>query len=570
MSLTNAWALALLAVAAPVVYAYLFRRSNQKVPVASTILLRAIRDEQPAAQRARAKVRHRISLGLVLAALVLVLVALVGPKPGGGGHRYVVVLDTSASMGARAGDGDRLGRAADAIASLAARLGHDDELALIVTGAEAGVRVPPTRTHADVVAQARGLVAAGADGDNHDDALAFELADGFCREPRRTTVLVLSDGAGLAAPPIACKVAHVALGAPADNVGISALAARSVDGMGVYDVHVAVASTYAEERDVEVNLAVGGSIVDVVALRVPAGGDAEETVRIHVERGQELTATLGGGAPGRADALALDDRAAVALPDDAPVSVVLVTSRPKSLMAEVLALHPRVRLTIAAPDQIPTAPVHLVVLEHEPTGPLPPAARVVGFGAAPRGAPIALGAAATDLGVVRWDYEAPWFRYVDLREIYIAAAKHVVGGRSIIDSASGALAATARWDDRELVVIGFGGAQTDLTLRAAFPNLVANLVDWAAPSSFDSRSLPLALAQDERATLGLAQDDRARSKGVLSAAESHVGPAPLPGVVFATPGRWSDTRWLLRLAIVLAIGLLLAEQLWMWRARRTA
>ena len=548
MSFTNPWALALLAVAAPLVYAYLFRRSNEKRPVASTILLRAIRDEQPAAQRARAKVRHRVSLALVLAALVLVLVALVGPKPGGGGHRYVVVLDTSASMGARAADGDRLARAAASVASLASRLGHDDELALVVTGAETGVRVPPTRTHADVVAQARAIAADGAAGDNRDDALAFELADGLCRDAKRTTILVLSDGAGLAAPPVRCQVAHVALGAPAENLGISALAARSVDGMGAYDLHVAVASTATEERDVEVTLTVGGSVVDVLALRVPAGGDAEETVRVTVERGQELTAALGGGAPGRGiDALALDDRATVALPDDAPVSVLLVTSRPRSLLAEVLKLHPRVRLTVAPPDAIPAAPVHLVVLEHDPAGPLPPAARVVGFGAAPPGAPIALGAAATDLGVVRWDYDAPWFRYVDLREIYIAAAKHVVGGRAILDSASGPLAATARWEDRELVVIGFGGAQTDLTLRAAFPNLVANLVDWAAPTAATARPV-----------------------GVLSAAESHADPAALPGVAFAVPGRWSDTRWLLRLAIVLAIGLLLAEQLWMWRARRAA
>lgn len=112
------------------------------------------------------------------------------------------------------------------------------------------------------------------------------------------------------------------------------------------------------------------------------------------------------------------------------------------------------------------------------------------------------------------------------------------------------------------MVIGFGGAQTDLTLRAAFPNLVANLVDWAAPSSFDA-------VPPERA-LASASASRRSSRGVLSAAESHVDPGPLPGVVFAAPGRWSDTRWLLRLAIVLAIGLLLAEQLWMWRARRAA
>lgn len=542
MSFTNPWAIALLAVAAPVVYAYLFRRSNQKVAVASTILLRVIRDEQPAAQRARAKIRHRISLALVLAALLMVLLAVVGPKPGNGGHRYVVVLDTSASMAARGGEGDRLGRAADSVASLASRLGHDDELALVVTGADTGVRVPPTRTYADVVAQARAIAAKGAAGSNRDDALAFDLADGLCRDAKRTTVLVLSDGAGLTAPPMQCPVKHVAVGAAAENVGISALAARSVDGMGAYDVHVSVASTATAERDVEVSLAVGGNVIDVLALRVPAGGDAEETVRINVERGQELTATIGGA--NAKDALALDDRATVSLPDDAPVAVLLVTSRPKSLLAEVLKLHPRVRLAVAAPNAIPATPVHLVVLENDPAGPLPPAARIVGFGAAPPGAPIALGAAATDRGVVRWDYDAPWFRYVDLREIYIAAAKHVTGGRSIMDSASGPLAATARWDDRELVVIGFGGTQTDLTLRAAFPNLIANLVDWAAPPA-----------------------ETAPPTGVLSAAESHVDPSPLPGAAFVTPGRWSDTRWLLRLAVVVAIALLLAEQLWMWRAR---
>lgn len=547
MSFTNPWAFALLAVAAPVVYAYLFRRSNQKLPVASTILLRVIRDEQPAAQRARAKLRHRISLAMILAALLLVLIALVGPRPGHGGHRYVVVLDTSASMAARNGDDDnRLTRAADSIASLASRLGNEDELGLVVTGAETGVRVPPTRTHADVVAQARALVAHGASGSNHDDMLAFRLADGLCRDAKRTTVLVLSDGAGLAAPPTKCPVAHVAIGVAAENVGISALAARSIDGMGAYDVHVAVASTAKDERDVEVSLTAGESVIDVVALHVPAGGDAEETVRITVERGTSLTAAIGGEGAGK-DALSLDDRATVALPDDAPVSVLLVTNKPRSLLGEVLRLHPRVRLAIAAPNQIPTAPVHLIVLENDPAGPLPPSARVVGFGAAPAGAPITLGAAATDRGVVRWDYEAPWFRYVDLREIFIASAKHVVGGRPIIDSASGPLAATARWDDRELVVIGFGGTQTDLTLRAAFPNLVANLVEWAAPTV-----------------------QTAPPTGVLSAAESHVDPAPLPGAAFATPGRWSDTRWLLRLAIVAAIALLLSEQLWMWRARRVA
>jgi hypothetical protein len=539
MNLTHPWALALLAVAAPVVYAYLFRRSTEKVPVASTILLRVIRDEQPAAQRARAKLRHRVSLLLVLIALALVVIALVAPTPGDG-RRVVVVLDASSSMAARSGDADRLGRAADAVAELAARLGKDDELALVVTGAEAGVRVPPTRTHADVVAQAREVAARGAAGDNHDDALAFRLADGLCRDARRTTILVLSDGAGLAAPPTRCKVQHVALGAPADNLGVSALAVRSVDGMGAYDVHVAVASTAAEARKVEVTLAADGQVIDVLALDVPAGGDGAETLRINVVSGKELTATIAGG-----DALAADDRAAVALPDDGPVGVLLVTTHPHSLLAQALRLHPRVRLSVAAPGALPPDATHLVVLENDPAAPLPPAARVVAFGTAPAGAPITLGKEATERGVVRWDYDAPWFRYVDLRDVFIASARHVVGGRAVVDSASGPLAAIARWDDRELLVLGFTGDESDLTLRAAFPNLVANLVDWAAP-----RATPVPPV------------------GVLSAAESHADPAPLPGAAFTGPGRWSDTGWLLRLALVLAVALLLAEQLLIWRGAR--
>jgi Ca-activated chloride channel family protein len=543
VTFTNPWAFAFLAVAAPVVYAYLFRRSNQKVAVASTILLRAIRDEQPAAQRARARLRHRVSLFMILAALLLMLIALVGPRSGAPPHRYIVVVDTSASMAVQRGERSRLERAADAIEDLSRRLRADDELALIVTGAETGVLVAPTHTFADVVAGGKALAAKGATGDNRDDALAFELADGLCRDPRRSTVLVLSDGAGLTAPPMTCGVAHVALGAPAENLGIASLAARSVDGMGAYDVHVAIASTVPAERDVEIVLSAGGGVIDVIALHVPAGGDAEETVRINVERGQELTAAIGGEQ--HRDALALDDRATVSLPDDAPVSVLLVSKRPKSLLAEALKLHPRVRLTVAPPTAIPTTPVHLVVLETDTTAPLPPAARVVGFGAVPAGAPITLGAAATDRGVVRWDFEAPWFRYVDLREVFIAAARHVVGGRSIMDSASGALAATARWEDRELVVIGFDGTQTDLTLRAAFPNLVANLVDWAAPPA-----------------------EARPPVGVLSAAESHVDAAPLPGVAFATPGTTFSGRLALQVAIVLAAIALLAEQLWLRRARR--
>jgi hypothetical protein len=47
---------------------------------------------------------------------------------------------------------------------------------------------------------------------------------------------------------------------------------------------------------------------------------------------------------------------------------------------------------------------------------------------------------------------------------------------------------------------------------------------------------------------------------VLSPAESHVDPKPLPGGQAATAAPWTDASWLGRLVVLLAIALLLVEQ----------
>src|SRR5688572_26274677 len=147
MNLTNPLALGLLALAAPVVLAYLHRRHTEKRSVSSTILMRVIRDEQPAVKRARSKLRHRISLAMVLAALLFALIALVQPTSSAPPRRVVVVLDGSASMGTRDGDGDRLARARTAVAGALEKMSKRDDVALVTTGAGTGLLVPPTRSH---------------------------------------------------------------------------------------------------------------------------------------------------------------------------------------------------------------------------------------------------------------------------------------------------------------------------------------------------------------------------------------------------------------------------------------
>jgi von Willebrand factor type A domain len=541
MTVSHPWALPLAALAAPVVLAYLHRLHRLKRPIASTILVRVIRDARPAAHRARSKLRHRLSLALMLIALLAALFALAGPHASTQqGARVVIVLDRSASMATRDGGTDRLAQAADAAKHVVERAGDDDEVALVTAGGAPAIEVAPTRHHADVLSAIEAVVRRGATGDNRDDAIAFSLADGLCRDRERTTIVIASDG-GVTVPPTKCQIQALPVGRAASNAGITGFAVHSVDGLGTYDVHLAVAAT--STRKLDVTLTADGAIVDVIALDIPPSGQAERTVRESVDRGHLLVATI---APG--DALALDDRAEAPLASDGPVSVLLVTAKPNSLTAEALRVHPRVALDIAAPGKLPATAHDLIVVEDPPGAPLPPATHIVALGVSPgAGAPVALGDAATAKGIVRWDFDAPYFRYVDLRDLIIQNAHVVTGGRAIADSASGPMIAMAPWGRAELMVTGFTVDETDLTLRAAFPNLMANFVDWSAP---DSKTEP--------------------ARGVLSAAETINAPRALPGSAVAMPSRWTDAPWLARLAVIIALALLVLEQALAVRTGRTS
>lgn len=542
MTFAQPWALALLGLALPIVAAYLHRFDRRPRPVASTLLWRALRDERAVSRTARPQLRDRASLALLLVALLAATLALAGPRfAGGPAGRVILVLDRSTSMGAN----DRLARARDAIAGVVRRAAASDELALVAIGgvpSESALLVAPTTRHADLVAAARAVTAAG---DHTGDARATEVIAGLCRgAPGAATAIAISDGVGLdltAAAVAPCALRSIDVvgsvgGRTRPNLGIAALSVRAVDGLGLYDVHLSVASSAGTRRMTELTLAAGGEVLDVLALALPAHGVIERTLRITAPRGDALVATLPPG-----DALAADDRAEAPLSAAGRVRVLLVTARRASPVADALRLHPRVELVTAAPGALPAGARDLIVLEDPPAGPLPAAPRVVAFGVALEGAPLSLGAAIADRAVLRWDFASPWFEFVDLRDLAIGAARVVVGGRAVAETGAGALIATAAWGERTLIATGFAVDATDLSLRAAFPNLIANLVEWAAPSVPAAAHAPVPRA----------------------ATESQLRAAPLPGTPLAPTTGGPDPVWL----ALLAIAALVAEAA-LWRTRR--
>lgn len=525
MSLLQPWALALGLLALPVVVAYFHRRRRTPLRVPSAILLRAIAGQATPSSRAMAKPRHLLSLLLVLLALAGLVAALLDLQRDEEHPRnYIVVLDTSASMGATSPGDDttRLHDAVERLEGAIGRLGQQDRVALITADDKAVVRVGLTEDHTRVIEVAR---AQEPQGGSDGTPAALRIADALCRANDYAQVVLLSDGVGVSAPQSRCAIEHVPVGRIGPNVGINALSVREADALGLAEVYLAVSSDRDEPSEVEVELLLDDQLMEVVPFDLPAEGEVKRLLRVPMPPGRRVTAQLRltAGSPGE-DLLKADDVAWAPRRLGGRVRTLLVTNTRLSFTAEALRLHPRVDLSVIGPtDQTPTESFDLLVLEAErPAAALPEASHVA-----------VLGASATDLGfsvrtagvedaeIVRWSFDDPLFRFVSFDEVQVPKANVLEVGEgqtSIIDSDQGPLAVVAHGEDRELLAFGFLPHESDFVLRVGFVNLVANLVEWAAP--------PPVQAEGEEA-----------ESFALPAIESHVDPPTQ--ISGTTRGEWS-------------------------------
>ena len=136
--------LALGLVAVPIVAAYLHRQRRRKQEVSSALLFRVIAGENTPTKRALARPRHLVSLIAVLLAVVALVSAAADfrrdtTKP----RDWIVVLDTSASMGATVlgSDASRLDEAREALGDALSSMGPGDRVALVTAGQATAVQI---------------------------------------------------------------------------------------------------------------------------------------------------------------------------------------------------------------------------------------------------------------------------------------------------------------------------------------------------------------------------------------------------------------------------------------------
>jgi len=464
------WLLALL----PVVVALHFLRARRRRrDVAALFLWR--RAHANVARRRRFSPSWLLALQLLFVAAAAL--AMAGPRLGSpDAGSLVLVVDASASMAARSGDGVRMDLA---VAAAAERLEGAARVALVRAGASPRLLAPLDASYAD---RAQALSSLEAFDAGEDLLAAVDLGRSLLPD---ADVVVITDHEADLGP-----VEVVVVGEEVENLGISAF------DVGVGQAFVAVVASGRLPAQATVGLFDGGREVSRTTVLVPAGGAGTATFPLLDDLAGPsgvLEARILDPAP---DALALDD---VAFAGRRVLSV--VTDDLYAPLLRALQAAPGVAVYGAADATRRDADLRVVTRSLPAVGgvdDLPPGDYLL----------FPPPARTPEYHVVRdQDRVAPLMRFVDLGESVVGLdpeAEPWSDGGSVDWQVLARsedlvpLLRLGRTDSGTVLQFAFHPSQSDLVLRPAFPALLANwlsllgetprlalggsLPGWAAPA----------------------------------------------------------------------------------------
>jgi Ca-activated chloride channel family protein len=525
--------------------------------------------------------RLRRSLLLLLQLLVVALLAMLAARPflerpAGLAGDVVVVIDTSASMGASDIPPDRLTEAKAQVLAKLHDLPANGTVSVIAAGRTARVVVNGTSDLGRVRAAIEGITVSPSTGDLGD---ALNLANALAARAGDAEILVATDAA-LAIKPatrLDHKVSVLQVGRERRNQAIVALAVRPAPSGVTRSVFVSIANLDIEPAQRRLEVYADDILIEAKDLKTLDPQTRTEVIIDDVPRGASVIEVrlTSGADSAQADALALDDRAWAVVPRDRLRRVLLVGAGDPYLET-ALSYLPNTELYGVTPDKYgpSTHPelFDLIIFESSLPAELPRTAILAIAPAATSELGEVIGSL-TDPGIATLPTDDPILKFVDLSSVHVGKATKLAlpaWARSVIPGPAGApLLYVGELAGQRAGVMAFLPRNSDLPLQVAFPVLMANLAGEllggsAAPTEAlspgdpvtipvppgatsvsvtrpDGSTVELAPATDGAASVAFSQTDLL---GVYSA--SPVFPAATPGpsgagasvnpIATATPG----------------------------------
>lgn len=476
--------------ALPIILLYMLKLRRREVRVSSTLLWqRLLRDRQANApwQRLRRNLLLLVQL-LILVCLVFALARPFVPVPSVTRGSIVVLLDGTASMLAREGEGQRFADAQREVAQLINNLDGDAQMTLILVGSTPRVLLAGSRDRS-ALHEALSMATPGPETGDWPAALA--LAAGAAQGFEDGRIVLVSDG-GLAAelPNLPVETIYLPVGDAQENLGISALAARN--GPAGPQLFASVTNYGSLPQQTLFNLTLDGELFDARRIEVGAGQSANLTWEL-----QEESLVIGGRlSESSQDDLALDD-AAWTVHDGGRQNRVLLVSEGNRFLETALSVLPGVEVFKTEPDtpfvSEDQEAFDLYVLDSVSLPAQLPAADLLLIDPVDAGGDetgeqsdyLNVGGSFTNTQVIRVD-DSPILRYVDWSSVNVRTAKGVnaTWARPMVTAEGGPLLLAGERDGRRAVILTFRLQDSDLPLQIAFPILMANIMSWLNPGSF--------------------------------------------------------------------------------------
>ncbi len=455
----------------------------------------------------------RRSLLLLLQLLLVALLAILASRPflerpAGLAGDVVVVIDTSASMGAVDIPPDRLSEAKRQVFEALKELPANGTVSVIAAGATARVVVNGTTDIGRVRAAVEAITVSPATGDLGD---ALTLADALASRAGDAEILVATDAALAVQPRVRLghEVKVLQVGRERRNQAIVALAVRHAASGVTRSAFISVANLDIEPASRRLELWADGVLIDAKTLdRMEPQARTEVVVDDIPPGASVIEVRLAGGennAPG--DNLAVDDRAWAIVPPER-VREILIVGEGDPYLETALTYLPNVRLFGVKPADYPAKAVRtdgsswdLIIFEG--TVPVEAPRSAVLLIAPPKTSDYGeVTGALTDPGFGTLSPDEPILKFVDLSSVHVGKAQELTlpaWARTVIPGPAGApLLYAGERDGQRAAVLAFLPRNSDLPLQVAFPVLLANLTGEllggsAAPSDAVAPGDPVTL-----------------------------------------------------------------------------
>jgi Ca-activated chloride channel family protein len=467
-----------------VVALYLLDRSKRR-QVVSTLRFWAAADVRTDLKH-RKRIQQPLSLFLQVLSILLLLLALAGPRLGGltnSARDHVVILDTSAWMGMRAGQGTLMDQARASARSYIASLPGRDRVMLVRADALATPATPFEENRQvlnDAIRQSR----PGASVLNLQQALDFAVRSQKLQSSRPGEIVfagagrVSEDEAALNTVPANLRVLPVA--ATQENVGLRKIGLRRAATPDVWEIFVVVRNYGVRPHDVNLALQFGGAPVGARRISLKPGTEEQESFTYRTRVAGLLETRVD-----TRDAFPQDDRAVIELPAQQALRVAVYSPQPELLRA-LIASNPQVNASFELPAKYdPQTKADVVVLDRFAPE-VRPKADSIWIEPPSARSPVPVKFTRSSVKLESWGSDTTLGAGLRTKDVRLESAEIFTakpGDISVAEGEEGPLV-VARQDAAKTVVIGFSPTRPSMRYELATPLLVANILRWMAPETF--------------------------------------------------------------------------------------